>query len=944
MAPRDDHSRRRSRSRSPHNNPPSRPRADRERDYRDRDPPSFTADSRSSFADRDFSFTGPRTESGRTFQAAADAYRPPPPSSYRDRNRSRSPKRSRGYGGESYRPGGGGDRYGGSRRGRGPNRRGGFGNGDRPKWVPPPAHDRELMRFDFREKTPELMPGMVTGGFVVNLDDHVEETNGEKEEEGKDTVGQAEKEESMEEDGGAAMEMSDDDTPATAPADTTVKPTPTTTDKASGPGEASAPAQSPAPAPPIPEKKRIDASIPGTAPASETEKPKFDVINMIRQAKAKAAAEKSAPVDKVAANDDFISFDFLEPEKPESESDSEERYRRDGKNRRLNDGSKGAPGVADDADKPFSHRENLHGAYVPKDNGPPGAGDYRSAGDLGPPPGLAAKKEKKKEKEAERRRKKNRNNDNWTEESDESDTDGSDIADIPKKRKRKYEEISRDNRGADGNVTGEWRIRDASVDPTPWVRDSGVDHSKSSDMLNWLHKEIIDFTTYIQPRPYEHAVRLDLIHRVRRVIRNLWPDCDVRVFGSFAADLYLPNSDMDLVVVSESFGRHSLPRYSGSKTLWTAASSLKQAGYVQYGSIKVIAKARVPIIKFVDAETGLNVDISFENDSGLIANKTFQDWRIKYPAMPVIVTIIKHFIAMRGLNEVYIGGIGSFSITCMVVSLLQLLPSVQSGKLDPSLHLGLILMEFFDLYGKRFDTRNVGIRVSDPPGYFRKRDVFSTDSQPKSQQQMYLLSIQDPNNASNDISRASYQIQTILACFSEAHDALKKQMRRLSEIEDDEAKGVSAFDARKERSILGVILGGDYTHMEKVREKLKRVYVANIGTWTDIDEMEKRRKGILPPPPPPPPEKEKWVPPPPPPPPLPDEPVPTLPPPSSKGRYQDVRNGGSSGNDGRNNNTGGGRGGRGGRGGGAGRGGRNQPPARGRGAKAGTRLNPLCLE
>jgi len=160
-------------------------------------------------------------------------------------------------------------------------------------------------------------------------------------------------------------------------------------------------------------------------------------------------------------------------------------------------------------------------------------------------------------------------------------------------------------------------------------------------------------------------------------------------------------------------------QYGGSSFFNKIRNFLQQSNLAVYGSIDVISKAKVPLVKYVDRLTGLKVDISFENNTGLIANKTFQEWKAQYPAMPMIVTIIKHLLAMRGLNEPVNGGIGGFSVICLVVSLLQHMPQVQSKSMLPEHHLGEVLMEFFNLYGNEFNTVTTGIQLK-PPGYFSK--------------------------------------------------------------------------------------------------------------------------------------------------------------------------------------------------------------------------------
>lgn len=153
--------------------------------------------------------------------------------------------------------------------------------------------------------------------------------------------------------------------------------------------------------------------------------------------------------------------------------------------------------------------------------------------------------------------------------------------------------------------------------------------------------------------------------------------------------------------------------------MWRFANFIETSNFAMAHSVEVVPSAKVPIIKFVDRVTNLKVDVSFENDTGIIANETFDRWKRQFPAMPILVTVIKQFLMMRGLNEVQHGGLGGFSVTCLVTSLLQNMPRVQNGELIPERHLGELLIEFLDFYGNRIDTRRTGIMMH-PPGYFEK--------------------------------------------------------------------------------------------------------------------------------------------------------------------------------------------------------------------------------
>ena len=173
--------------------------------------------------------------------------------------------------------------------------------------------------------------------------------------------------------------------------------------------------------------------------------------------------------------------------------------------------------------------------------------------------------------------------------------------------------------------------------------------------------------------------------------------------------LYLPTADIDVVVLSRDFQSFGQKTICQSNTqMFKFGKLLENSGLATPGSLEVITGAKVPIIKFVDKLTAIRIDVSFENDTGIIANGTFARWRDQYPAMPILVTVVKQFLMMRGLNEVVFGGLGGFSVTCLVTSLLQNMPRVQSGELIPEQHLGEILIEFFDFYGNRLDNTRTG--------------------------------------------------------------------------------------------------------------------------------------------------------------------------------------------------------------------------------------------
>ena len=267
-----------------------------------------------------------------------------------------------------------------------------------------------------------------------------------------------------------------------------------------------------------------------------------------------------------------------------------------------------------------------------------------------------------------------------------------------------------------GSLLEDW-IPDRGTNPTPWLKRSEYITSHPGFRL---HKEMCEFYDFVRPQKYEQVVREELLRRLQAAVKREMPRCGVHCFGSFAAGLYLPNADMDVVILSDSYCARGEKAVCQTNTkMRKFGEFITRCGIAQPGSVEVIFGAKVPLVKFVDRITSIKIDMSFENDSGVIANKTFSAWKQEFPAMPVLVTIVKQFLMMRGLNEVMNGGIGGFSVTCLIISLLQNMPRVQTGELIPEEHLGELLIEFLDFYGNRFDISRTGIMMN-PPGYFDK--------------------------------------------------------------------------------------------------------------------------------------------------------------------------------------------------------------------------------
>ncbi|GIY38092.1 terminal nucleotidyltransferase 4B, partial [Caerostris extrusa] len=236
-----------------------------------------------------------------------------------------------------------------------------------------------------------------------------------------------------------------------------------------------------------------------------------------------------------------------------------------------------------------------------------------------------------------------------------------------------------------------------------------------------LHEEIEDFFETMCPKPQETELRLKVIEHITRIVHSLWPLAQVEIFGSFRTGLYLSSSDIDMVIFGEW---KNLP-------LNTLGEAFERNGILK-SDINIIAKATVPIIRIVHSPSNIRVDISFNMSNGVESAKLIKKLIKEHPTLPKLVLVLKQYLVHRGFNEVYNGGMSSYCLTLLIVSLLQ---GYHKPDFIPSLNLGTILLEFFEHYGVNFNYDKVSIHFQEG-GLYKPRSFAPRTGN--------VLSVEDP--------------------------------------------------------------------------------------------------------------------------------------------------------------------------------------------------------
>jgi len=273
-----------------------------------------------------------------------------------------------------------------------------------------------------------------------------------------------------------------------------------------------------------------------------------------------------------------------------------------------------------------------------------------------------------------------------------------------------------------------------------------------------LHQEINFFYDLMKATVEEERMRKDLVTRLSSLINRLWPSAKVTLYGSCLTGTCLPMSDVDIVVLVDTV----------YPPLHVLADALRRN--FPCDAMDLLTTARVPLIKLRDSTTKLVVDISFNQGNGPRNSETVLELMKKYPEAKPLIFVLKYFLFFHSQNEVYLGGLGSYCLTLMIVFYIQKHAEAARKTADApegGLDLGQLLRGFFRFFGFDFDYENNGISVLDGGSIFSKRERgWYYPDKP------FLLALEDPCDRENDVGRLAFNIPTVSLLFRHAYDQL----------------------------------------------------------------------------------------------------------------------------------------------------------------------------
>eukprot|EP00873_Tetraselmis_striata_P003637 jgi/Tetstr1/423901/TSEL_014524.t1 len=181
-----------------------------------------------------------------------------------------------------------------------------------------------------------------------------------------------------------------------------------------------------------------------------------------------------------------------------------------------------------------------------------------------------------------------------------------------------------------------------------WLSTSKWDPETAALLDKAMHR-LVNMNS---PTRADKEARLAILDRISTALQAELgqPGVYVEPYGSFTTGIYNASSDLDIALeVIKILKKHRISR-----------------GYVE-----IIRGARVPIIKFVDAATGIPCDLCVGNGGAAFKSEVLGYLATVDPRFVQLTVLVKKWAKAHGINNPSCGTFNSFALTLMVTFYLQ---------------------------------------------------------------------------------------------------------------------------------------------------------------------------------------------------------------------------------------------------------------------------------
>lgn len=387
--------------------------------------------------------------------------------------------------------------------------------------------------------------------------------------------------------------------------------------------------------------------------------------------------------------------------------------------------------------------------------------------------------------------------------------------------------------------------------PEPWLgKDVFLEHGKVSPASRFS-SDISRFSAWLAPTPSEQRARTAVVQETMELIENALPyTTRAELFGSETNGLALPLSDLDFRIWNPEDPGLPPSRLVGR---------LRKLCTVMHASdswrLVSVRAGPYPILNAQHKESGIDLQIVASHDS-----KPQEEIVRKYiheiPCLKDVYNVIRTALSMRGLLEVFSGGLGSYGTFIMVLAALQREVNYKDASAQQAVQSlpSRKLMAFLDFYCE-LDMHKYGVAVH-PRTLFKKHEASAAlkaysslakiredpvragqwDICVKRPAQPYLLCLQDPANPHNDLGKKGHAIKHIIATFDDINKTINQ-------------KYVESLDTRRRKPNLLPILVGRCHQTYYERRRMLEEYGTKVSAASPSQESQSSTMQTSAPPP-----------------------------------------------------------------------------------------------
>ncbi|XP_073278061.1 UTP:RNA uridylyltransferase 1-like [Primulina huaijiensis] len=210
--------------------------------------------------------------------------------------------------------------------------------------------------------------------------------------------------------------------------------------------------------------------------------------------------------------------------------------------------------------------------------------------------------------------------------------------------------------------------------------------------INRLNVPFIVRYESLIPSEEEKVKQKQLLTVLENLVIKEWPEARLYLYGSCANSFGFSKSDLDICLAMEDENADKC------EILLKLADILKSDNFQ---NVQALTRARVPIVKLMDPDTGISCDICVNNVLAVVNTKLLRDYAHIDGRLRQLAFIVKHWAKSRAVNETYQGTLSSYAYVLMCIHFLQqrrpaILPCLQAMDVTYSATVNNVEYAYFD--------------------------------------------------------------------------------------------------------------------------------------------------------------------------------------------------------------------------------------------------------